>query len=110
MVKASSAPAYQLTRIPSVITEKNDSVSPKVSASDRVMRPRGIGRFAVRDIRASISPSSAMFSAPDAPAPTAMQSSEVNASTGWKCPGAMARPTSAVKITSDITRGFSSAR
>ena len=50
------------------------------------------------------------FPQPEAPAPTAMQSSEVNARTGWKCPGAMARPTSAVKITSDITRGFSSAR
>jgi len=36
--------------------------------------------------------------------PTAMQSSEVKASTGWKCPGARSRgPTSAVKITSDIT-------
>ena len=110
MVKASSAPAYQLTRMPSVITEKNDRVRPKASASGRVTRPRGIGRLAVRDISASISASSAMFRAPEAPAPTAMQSSEVNARTGWKCPGAMARPTSAVKITSDITRGFSSAR
>ena len=50
-----------------------------------------------------------MLSAPEAPAPTAMQSSEVKASTGWKCPGAIASPTSAVKITSDITRGLSSA-
>ena len=39
-----------------------------------------------------------MFSAPEAPAPTAMQSSEVNARTGWKCPGAITSPTSAVKI------------
>ena len=82
---------------------------PNAIASARVMRPRGIGRLAVRDISASMSPSSAMLSAPEAPAPTAMQSSEVMASTGWKCPGAIARPTSAVKITSDITRGFSSA-
>jgi hypothetical protein len=65
--------------------------------------------LAVRDIRASMSASSAMFSAPEAPAPTAMQRIEVNARTGWKWPGAMTRPTSAVKITSDITRGFSSA-
>ena len=50
-----------------------------------------------------------MLSAPEAPAPTAMQSSEVKASTGWKWPGAIASPTSAVKITSDITRGLSSA-
>jgi hypothetical protein len=73
------------------------------------MRPRGIGRLAVRDMMASISPSSAMFSAPEAPAPAAMQSSEVKASTGWKWPGAITRPTNAVKITSDITRGFNSA-
>ena len=87
MVKASSAPAIQLTRMPSVITEKNASVMPNASASGRVMRPRGIGRLAVRDIMASMSPSYAMLSAPEAPAPTAMQSSEVNASTGWKWPG-----------------------
>ena len=50
-----------------------------------------------------------MFSAPEAPAPTAMQRMEVKARSGWTWPGAMTRPTSAVKITSDITRGFSSA-
>ena len=65
--------------------------------------------MAVRDIKASMSLSYHMFSAPDAPAPTAMQSIEVNASTGWTWPGAIISPTSAVKITSDITRGFSSA-
>ena len=41
-----------------------------------------------------------------APAPTAMQSSAVKAITGWMWPGATARPVSAVKITSDMTRGF----
>jgi hypothetical protein len=46
------------------------------------MRPRGIGRLAVRDISTSISPSSAMFSAPEAPAPTAMQRIEMKPSTG----------------------------
>jgi hypothetical protein len=109
MVNASSAPATQLTRMPSVITAKKASVRPNVIASGGVMRPRGIGRLAVRVILASMSPSSAMFSAPEAPAPTAMQSSEVKASTGWKWPGAITSPTSAVKITSDITRGFNSA-
>jgi hypothetical protein len=98
-----------LTRTPSVITEKNDSVMPNASASGRVIRPRGIGRLAVRDINASISLSYHMLSAPEAPAPTAMHRIEVNAITGWTCPGAITRPTSAVKITSDITRGFSSA-
>ncbi len=50
-----------------------------------------------------------MFIAPEAPAPTAMQRIAVNASTGCIWPGAITRPTSAVKITSDITRGFNSA-
>ena len=57
MVNASSAPAYQLTRMPSVITEKNASVTPNAVASGTVMRPRGIGRLTVRVISASISPS-----------------------------------------------------
>ena len=50
-----------------------------------------------------------MLSAPAAPAPTAMHSSAVKASTGWIAPGATTSPTSAVKTTSDITRGFISA-
>ena len=83
---------------------------PKASASDGAMRPCGIGRPAVRCMIASMSRSYHMLSAPDAPAPTAMHSSAVNAITGCMCPGAMTMPTSAVKITSDITRGFSSAR
>ena len=95
--------------MPRVITAKNASVMPKASASGRVTRPRGIGRLAVRDILASMSLSYHMLSAPEAPAPTAMHRIEVNASTGWTWPGAIIRPTSAVKITSDITRGFNSA-
>jgi hypothetical protein len=50
-----------------------------------------------------------MFNAPEAPAPTAIQSSAVNAVTGWSDPGATARPTNAVNTTRDITRGFMSA-
>ncbi|MEY9201650.1 hypothetical protein ABIF05_000760 [Bradyrhizobium elkanii] len=57
MVKASSAPATQLTKMPSVITEKKASVMPNAAASVCVMRPRGIGRLAVRVISASTSPS-----------------------------------------------------
>jgi len=95
--------------MPSVITEKKASVMPNASASGGAMRPRGIGRLAVRDINASMSLSYHMFSAPEAPAPTAMQRMEVKASTGCTCTGAITRPTSAVKITSDITRGFRSA-
>ena len=51
-----------------------------------------------------------MFSAPAAPAPTAMQMSAAMASTGCMWPGAATRPTSAVKTTRNITRGFISAK
>ena len=55
---------------------------PKVSASSGVTRPRGMGRLAVRCMQASMSASYHMLSAPDAPAPTAMQISAMTASTG----------------------------
>ena len=58
---------------------------------------------------ASTSASYHMLSAPAAPAPTAMQSSAVKPISGCRLPGATERPTSAVKMTSDITRGFISA-
>ena len=96
--------------MPSVITEKNASAMPK---AERLRRRDAAARdrpVAVRAIRASISASYHMLSAPEAPAPTAMQRSEVKASTGCTWPGASTRPTSAVNTTSDITRGFSSAR
>ena len=51
-----------------------------------------------------------MLSAPAAPAPTAMHNSAVKAITGWTCAGAITRPVNAVNTTSDITRGFISAR
>src|SRR5690606_33831450 len=50
-----------------------------------------------------------ILSAPEAPAPTAMQMSAMAASAGWSGPGATTSPTKAVKTTSDITRGFMSA-
>ena len=68
----------------------------------------GKGRMRVRSITASISASYHMFSAPDAPAPTAMASSATKAVHGWMVPGAAIIPAKAVKITSDITRGFKS--
>jgi hypothetical protein len=43
--------------MPSVNTEKNARIRPNAMASPDVMRPRGIGRLAVRDISASMSPS-----------------------------------------------------
>ena len=51
-----------------------------------------------------------MLSAPEAPAPSAMQSSAVNATIGCTWPGATTMPASPVNTTSDITRGFSSAK
>jgi hypothetical protein len=51
-----------------------------------------------------------MLSVPAAPAPTAMHRSAVKPITGWMWPGAIMMPTSAVKTTSDMTRGFISDR
>jgi hypothetical protein len=51
-----------------------------------------------------------MLSVPAAPAPTAMHRSAVKPITGWMWPGAIIMPTSAVKTTSDMTRGFISDR
>ena len=82
MVKASRKPATMLTSSPSVSTEPIASTVPKVSASSGVTRPRGMGRLAVRCMRASMSASYHMLSAPDAPAPTAMQISAMTASAG----------------------------
>ena len=72
MVTASRMPAVQLTSTPSVRTEKTASTAPKLKASSRVTRPRGMGRAAVRAMRASMSASYHMLSAPEAPAPMAI--------------------------------------
>ena len=80
------------------------------SASPGRMRPVGIGRLAVRDIKASMSASYHMLSAPEAPAPTAIASTAMTAMNGLVATGAATSPTNAVKTTSDITRGFSSAK
>ena len=108
-MKASNAAASKLTNSPIIAIAKPASVRPKPSASPGAMRPRGIGRLAVRDITASMSASYHMLSAPAAPAPTAMQMSAVNPIIGCTWVGATMSPTSAVNTTSDITRGFISA-
>ena len=92
----------------SSITDSTLSVSPMASASSPVTRPEGIGRAAVRPITASISASHHMFSAPEAPAPTAMHRMVAKAITGCTPTGATSIPTAAVKITSRMTRGFRS--
>ena len=78
--------------------------------SSLVMVPAGTGRFEVRFITASMSASYHMLRAPAAPAPTAIDSSATKASQGCSVPGAAMMPTKAVKMTSDITRGLSSAK
>ncbi len=83
---------------------------PRPSASPGATRPAGIGRRAVRFISASISASHHMFSAPEAPAPTAMHRIATKATTGCRGTGATSNPTSAVNTTSDITRGLSRAK
>ncbi len=65
-----------------------------------------MGRAAVRAMRASMSASYHMLSAPEAPAPTAMAMTAMMARTGCRSPGAAKRPASDVNTTSDITRGF----
>ena len=75
-----------------------------------VSRPAATGRPRVRRMIRSISASYHMFSAPDAPAPTAIASSAAKPMIGWMPPGAITIPVSAVNTTSDITRGFSSAK
>ena len=64
----------------------------------------------VRLIRASMSASYHMLSAPAAPAPTAMHRSAVKPIIGWMCPGAIMMLTNAVNTTSDMTRGFINAK
>ena len=51
-----------------------------------------------------------MFSAPEAPPPTAMNRMAQKPIIGCTGAGAASRPTSAVNTTSDMTRGFSSAK
>ena len=83
--------------------------TPKASAFSGATRPRGIGRLRVRFITASMSRSYHMLIAPAAPAATATHRIAVAARIGWMVPGAATSPAKAVKTTSDMTRGFSSA-
>src|SRR6478752_6204824 len=110
MVSASNAPATQFSIRPRQSTEPTASTVPKARASSGVILPFGIGRAAVRAMHASISASYHIFSAPAAPAPTAMQMSAAMARTGCMWPGAATSPTSAVNTTRNITRGFISAK
>src|SRR6516162_2305497 len=89
-----------------ISTDPTASTTPKPRASPGIILPAGKGRAAVRRMIASISRSYHMLIAPAAPAPTAMHNTATAASTGCRCPGAMASPTNPVNTTSDMTRGF----
>src|SRR5687768_2355907 len=110
MVKASRPAASQFSAIPISMTENSDSTTPSARASAPWTLPEGTGRPRVRRILASMSASYHMFREAEAPAPTAMQSTATAARIGLIRSGAQTRPVKAVKITSDMTRGFRSCR
>ena len=109
-MKARIAAESGFANRPSIITDSTDSTRPTASASPGVTLPEAAGRLRVRAICASMSASHHMFSAPEAPAPTAMQMIAAMAITGCTGTGAAIIPAAAVKIDSDITRGLSSAK
>src|SRR5437879_1084876 len=108
MVKASRPAASQFNAMPISMTENIDSTTPSAGASAPCTRPAGTGRPRVRLILASMSASYHMLSAPDAPAPTAMQRIATAARNGCSAWPAQTKPVRAVNTTSDITRGFMS--
>ncbi len=108
MVNAKRAAANGLAKTDSIRTAISASPSPRPSASPGSISPLGTGRLRVRAMTASMSASHHMFSAPEAPAPTAMQIRLASATTGCMYAGAAIMPASAVKTTSDMTRGFNS--
>ncbi len=110
MVKASRPAANQFSARPISITDSSESTTPRVRASAGWTRPAGTGRARVRRISPSMSASYHMFSAPEAPAPTAIASTATPARIGFSGRSAHSSPVSAVNTTSDITRGFSSTR
>ena len=83
---------------------------PNPRAALGLIFPCGIGRFFVLDIFASISASYHMLSAPEAPAPAAIQIIEAIAFQSGNTPGAQTRPAHAVKATRLMTRGFIKAK
>ena len=66
--------ANQLIAKPRNITDSRDRTTPSEAASSPLTLPAGTGRPRVRRIWRSMSASYHMFSAPEAPAPMAMQS------------------------------------
>ena len=86
-MRAVRPPPSSRTRQASTRSRRRARV-PKLRASVPVTRPRGNGRAAVRAMRASISASYHMLSAPDAPAPMAIERMAIKPMTGCSEPGA----------------------
>ena len=79
---------------------------PKIKACFFVTLPVGIGRRQVLFINASRSDSYHIFKVPAAPAPKATATNDKPALKKLTSFGAINKPTTQVKITRDITRGF----
>ena len=84
----------------------NDIARPKIRAWSNFSFPRGRGLKQVLLINLSVSDSYHMFRAPAAPAPIATKKSDKTESIKGIFDGAITNPTSAVKITRDMTLGF----
>ena len=89
-----------------MITEIKEVRTPKIRAWLLETFPVGIGLKQVLCINASISDSYHMLRVPAAPAPSATAIKEKVAEKKSTWIGAINNPTTHVKITKDITRGF----
>ena len=85
-----------------------DNIIPKPNASRDSILPSGTALFFVLSISESISLSYHILMAPEAPAPTDMQSIEIKKKKGCIDVGARMIPHIEVNTASDITRGFRS--
>tara|TARA_B100000749_G_scaffold101759_1_gene77622 strand:- start:719 stop:1063 length:345 start_codon:yes stop_codon:yes gene_type:complete len=106
MVTAKVVAATKFEKKYSAITETIEDKIPKTSAWFLVTFPVGIGLRQVLVINESRSASYHIFNAPAAPEPKATAIREKIASKKLILTGAINKPTTQVKITNDITRGF----
>ena len=106
MVIAKVVAATKFEKKYSAITEAIEDKMPKTSAWFLVTFPVGIGLRQVLVINESRSDSYHIFNAPAAPEPKATAVREKIAFKKFIWVGAINKPTTQVKITNDITRGF----
>ena len=106
MVNAKIVAATKFEKKYKAITETIEDKIPKMSAWFLVTFPVGIGLRQVLVINKSKSASYHIFNAPAAPEPKATAIREKIAFKKFTWVGAINKPTTEVKITNDITRGF----